>query len=517
MQARRPDAARLGEGRHVAADALDLVAQLGRVLEPQLLGRLEHLLLERDRELLELVARHALHLVAATAARARHVRLVEREELGDVGDALDDRERLRPVLLVVRELHVAAAVRLLERALDRLGHLVGVHQHAAVDVPRRAADRLDERRPAAEEALLVGIENRDQRDLRQVEALAQEVHADEDVELAEPQVADDLDALERVDLRVQVARLHARFEQVVGEVLGHLLRQGRHEHALADLLAPPDLVQEIVDLVLRRPQLDLGVDEEGRPDQLLRDARRLPQLPRARRRRDEDQLRHLLEELVEPERPVVERRREPEPVVDQRLLARAVALVHAADLRHRLMRLVDEDHEVVREVVEQRERVRARRGALPGSASSSRSRCRSRAPASARGRTRCAGGCGAPRASARRPRTSRPAPRARTRISLTARSIVGCDVTYSVAGQMARLSSFANTSPVSGSKCVICSTRSPKNDTRYAVSTFAGCTSRMSPFTRKRPRPSTTSFRTYCESISFRSTASRSCSCPVSR
>ena len=52
------------------------------------------------------------------------------------------------------------------------------------------------------------------------------------------------------------------------------------------------------------------------------------------------------------------------------------------------------------------------------------------------------------------------------RISLTARSIVGCDVTYSVAGQIARLSSLAYTSPVSGSKCVICSTRSPKNETR---------------------------------------------------
>ena len=69
----------------------------------------------------------------------------------------------------------------------------------------------------------------------------------------------------------------------------------------------------------------------------------------------------MLEELVEAERPVVERRREPEAVLDQRLLARAVALVHAADLRHGLMRLVDEDEEVVAEEVEQRVWRRARR------------------------------------------------------------------------------------------------------------------------------------------------------------
>jgi hypothetical protein len=40
-------------------------------------------------------------------------------------------------------------------------------------------------------------------------SLAEQVDADEHVVLAEPQLADDLDPLERVDLRVQVARLHA--------------------------------------------------------------------------------------------------------------------------------------------------------------------------------------------------------------------------------------------------------------------------------------------------------------------
>src|SRR5436305_13458399 len=44
--------------RQVAAQLLDLVPELRRVLEPQLLGRLEHLLLERDHQLLEIVPRH---------------------------------------------------------------------------------------------------------------------------------------------------------------------------------------------------------------------------------------------------------------------------------------------------------------------------------------------------------------------------------------------------------------------------------------------------------------------------
>ena len=171
---------------------------------------------------------------------------------------------------------------LVERELDRLGVLVGVHEDLAVDVARRAADRLDQRRLAAEEALLVGVEDRDERHLGQVEPLAQQVDADEDVVLAEAKVADDLDPLERVDLRVEVARADAGLEQVVGEVLGHLLRERRDERPLASLLAPADLVQEVVDLVPRRAQLDLGVDDPGRPDQLLGHTRRMAQLPRAR-------------------------------------------------------------------------------------------------------------------------------------------------------------------------------------------------------------------------------------------
>ena len=79
----------------------------------------------------------------------------------------------------------------------------------------------------AQEAFLVGVEDRDQRAFRDVEPLAQQVDADQHVEHAEAQVADDLDALQRVDVGVEVAHLDAVFGQVVGEVLGHALGQRR--------------------------------------------------------------------------------------------------------------------------------------------------------------------------------------------------------------------------------------------------------------------------------------------------
>ena len=70
-------------------------------------------------------------------------------------------------------------------------------------------DGLDERALRAQEAFLVGIEDGDERDLRQVEAFAQQVDADEHVEHATPEVPQDLHALERLDVGVQVAHLHA--------------------------------------------------------------------------------------------------------------------------------------------------------------------------------------------------------------------------------------------------------------------------------------------------------------------
>ena len=107
--------------------------------------------------------------------------------LEDVGDLLADGLRVDAVLGVVLELLLAPAVGLRDRVPHRVGHLVGVHDHLAVDVARGPADHLDQRRLGAEEAFLVGVEDRDQRHLGQVEALPQQVDADEHVEVAEPQ------------------------------------------------------------------------------------------------------------------------------------------------------------------------------------------------------------------------------------------------------------------------------------------------------------------------------------------
>ncbi len=197
-----------------------------------------------------------------------------------------------PLRLVVGELLGPPSVGLADRRLQRLGHGVGVEDAAAVDIAGSAADGLHQRGLRAQIALLVGIEDGDEAAFGDVEALAQQVDADQHVELAEPEIADDLDALERVDVGVQVADPDALLVQVLREILGHPLGQGGHQHAQALLAAVAAFGQEVVDLVLDRPDDDHGIDQAGGSDHLLdEDAARPLQLPGSGRRRDEDRLR----------------------------------------------------------------------------------------------------------------------------------------------------------------------------------------------------------------------------------
>ena len=333
------------------AQLVDLIAQERRLLELQVLrGRL-HLAFQVFHQPRQLVLGDVLRRDVLAPLLSDLLDVV-----GDVADRLVDALRRDALLRVVRLLHLAAPVRLVDRRAHRIGHDVRVHDRVAVEVAGGAAHRLDQRVARAEEALLVGVHDHHQAHLGQVEPLAQQVDTDDHVVHALPQVAQDLDALQRFDLRVQVVRADAHLLQVVGQVLGHLLRQRRHQHPLFPLDTNLDLLQQVIDLMLRRLHFDRRVEQARRPHELLDDLRADLVLVRAGRRGRKDHLVHVVLDLTEVERAVVHRGGQPEAEVDQRLLARHIAVVHAARLRHRDVRLVDHEQPVVREVVEQRPR-----------------------------------------------------------------------------------------------------------------------------------------------------------------
>ena len=125
---------------------------------------------------------------------------------------------------IVTHLFFAAAVGLVDGPLHRSGDRVGIQNRLTVNVPRGTADRLDQRALRAQEPFLVGIQDRDQGNLGHVEAFPQQVDAHQHIERPKAQVTNDLGALHRADIRMQVTNGNTVFAQVIGQVLGHAFR-----------------------------------------------------------------------------------------------------------------------------------------------------------------------------------------------------------------------------------------------------------------------------------------------------
>ena len=151
-----------------------------------------------------------------------------------------------------------------------------------------------------------------------VEAFAQQVDADEHVKHAQAQIADDLNALHRLDVRMQVAHAHTVVGQILSQVLRHALGQRRDEHAVAQFDARTRFAEQIVDLGRYWTYLDLGIDQPGRSHEEFHHAAvGLVEFILGRRGRDEDGTRRARLPFLETQGPIVQRRRQPEAEFDQ--------------------------------------------------------------------------------------------------------------------------------------------------------------------------------------------------------
>ena len=94
------------------------------------------------------------------------------QHLSDVADLLAQRLWIDPVFLVVRHLDIATTICLVDGDLHGISDLVGVHDDLTVDVTSSAADGLDKGPFRTQKAFLVGVEDRHQGNLREVESLS---------------------------------------------------------------------------------------------------------------------------------------------------------------------------------------------------------------------------------------------------------------------------------------------------------------------------------------------------------
>src|SRR5580704_11371812 len=145
----------------------------------------------------------------------------------------DDRLRRDSVRNVVGLLNGAAAVGFAHGFFNGVGHAIGLEEGTSVEVTGTASDGLDERSCRTQKTFFVGVEDGYQRNFGQVQTFAQEIDANQYVELALAQVAKDFNSLQSFNLGMHVAALHTDLAVIFCEIFGHAFSQRCDQHTLA--------------------------------------------------------------------------------------------------------------------------------------------------------------------------------------------------------------------------------------------------------------------------------------------
>ena len=144
---------------------------------------------------------------------------------------------------------------------------------------RGAAGGLDQAGLAAQKTFLVRVENRHERNFRQVQPFAQQIDADQHVEFAFAQRAQNLHALDGVNLAVQILDVDADVAQVIGQFLGGAFGERGDQHAFLCVGALAAFLDQIVNLALERLERDFRINQAGRAHDEFDDAGSPPSLP----------------------------------------------------------------------------------------------------------------------------------------------------------------------------------------------------------------------------------------------
>ena len=168
------------------------------------------------------------------------------------------------------QLLVAPPIGLRDGPLHGAGHPVGVHDGRAPFALRAARPTVwisepSERRKPSLSASRIATRDTSGRS----SPSRKQVDADQHVELAQPQVTNDLHAFDRIDVRVQVAHADTVLAQIVRQVLRHPLGERRDQHPLVALDALANFGQHVIDLGAGGPYLHLGIHQACRPNDLL--------------------------------------------------------------------------------------------------------------------------------------------------------------------------------------------------------------------------------------------------------
>ena len=198
-----------------AGEALDLIPELGGLFKFQLPCGLLHLLLQQSDALLTL----------------SHIFFKDRG-FGFMGDHqsvrhfFDDGFGHDAVLSVIGHLYAPAAFRFFHGPCHGGGYGIGVEDDPGFGISCGPADGLYKGGLRTQEAFLIRIQNGDQSHLRQVQSLPQQIDAHQHVKVSQPQIPNDLHAVQCIDIAVHIPDPDSHALQIFRQVLRHAFGQG---------------------------------------------------------------------------------------------------------------------------------------------------------------------------------------------------------------------------------------------------------------------------------------------------
>jgi hypothetical protein len=128
-----------------------------------------------------------------------------------VADMLDDGLWRDAVRSIVVDLDGAAAVGFADGVFHGAGHVVGIQDDATGGVPSGAADGLDEGCFRAQKAFFVSVEDADEGYFGQIKAFTKQVHTNKNVVFPFSKISQDIYALDRFYVAVEVRRFYLLF------------------------------------------------------------------------------------------------------------------------------------------------------------------------------------------------------------------------------------------------------------------------------------------------------------------
>ena len=146
-------------------------------------------------------------------------------------------------------------------------------------------------------------------------------------------------------------------QKILRELLSHTLRERCDKSPLVPLRPQPNLVKQIINLIMTRTHIDNRVKQPRRANNLFHhNTLSLPKLILRRRRRNINNLMNHLTELIKPQRTIVKSRRQTETILHQVRLPSTVTTIHRTKLRNTHMTLINHQKKIIREKVKQRVR-----------------------------------------------------------------------------------------------------------------------------------------------------------------